>query len=153
MSFCSLKNKRHLSLHDITVFSLYTPHASVGWITHQALQGWPQPAILSVSADTNHVWLASSRMCRQDVPLPPIYRFDLCDPAGWPLTPRHMISVCDLWPIWIIKEARPRGDGIGNPSMVISDLAWGKRVGVKATDVFWNADAEQSVCVCVCACL
>lgn len=117
------------------------------WITHQALQGWPQPVINSLTADTNHVWLVSSRICCHILPVP-CYCLDLCDPAGCPLTPRHMISVCDLWPVWIIKEAWPRGDCIGNLSMMISDLVWGKGAQMKASPIFRHVDTVWMwVCV------
>lgn len=57
---------------------------------------------------------------------------DLSDPARWPLTSPHMISVCDLWPVWIIKEAWPLGDCIGNVSLMISMSVWGKRAEINS---------------------
>lgn len=82
------------------------------------------PVISSLTADANHVWLVS-RICCQILPVP-YHCLDLCDPAGCPLTSCHMISVCDLWPLWIIKEAWPQADCIGNLSLMISELVWGK---------------------------
>ena len=112
--------------------------------------GFAGPVINSLMADTNHVWLVSSRICCLNLPVP-CFCLDLRDPTGWPLTPRHMISVCDLWPVWIIKEAWPRGDCIGNLSMMISDLVWGKGGGrMKASPIFRNDDTAQCVSVCVC---
>lgn len=61
---------------------------------------------------------------------------DLCDLSGWPLAPWHMISVCELWPVWIIKEAWPQEDCIGNVSLWISVLVWGKRTEMRASVTF-----------------
>lgn len=128
---------------------LYTHN--LPWITHHALQGQSQPVINSLTADTNHVWLVS-RICCQILPVP-CYCLDLCDLAGCPLTPHHMISVCDLWPVWIIKEAWPLGDCIGNLSLMISELVWGKGAQMKASPVFRNVDMWMYMCVYICVCM